>query len=139
MSDYGNRPDGTAKGKGYFGELINKDGDVVTEMTIGVNIDGQEVDIPLVHPFLTGSEINQILELEDGEQPPENLVRSAVDYAIYRKQSGLPVYATEDELGKIPLPKGVKQYKSALGLVTKERKQQRSNKAQPKGSALGLK
>lgn len=139
MSDYGNRPDGSAKGKGYFGELVNKDGDVVTEMTIGVNIDGQEVDIPLVHPFLSGSEINQILELQDGERPPESLVRSAVDYAVYRKQSGLPVYATEDELGKIPLPKGVKQYKSTLGLRTGERKHQQGSKLKPKGSALGLK
>jgi hypothetical protein len=40
--DYGNRPDGSAKGGGYFGELKRPDGGVSTEISVGVGIDGKE-------------------------------------------------------------------------------------------------
>lgn len=137
MSDYGERPDGSAKGKGYFGELVNKAGDVVTELTVGVNIDGQEVDIPLVHPFMSGEDINKILELGADEPIPKALVQGAVDFAIYRKQQGLPMYATAEEEGKIPVPKGVKSYKSTLGINSG--KSTTSKKSKTYTNALGVK
>lgn len=116
MSDYGSRPDGSKKGKGYFGELINKQGDVVTEMTVGVNIDGQEVDIPVVNPFMSGEDINTLLNLPEDKPIPNKLIRSAIDFALYRKQQGLSPYAQSSEEGTIPVPKGVKRYKSNLGV-----------------------
>ena len=42
------RPDGTFKGQGYYGEIPTKDGRVMTELTTGFEIDGEEVEIPLL-------------------------------------------------------------------------------------------
>jgi hypothetical protein len=54
--DYGNRPDGEKKGKGYFGEMKRPNGDVSTEISVGVGMDGKELEIPLIVPTLTKKE-----------------------------------------------------------------------------------
>jgi len=36
MADYGNRPDGSKKGRGYFGEIKRPDGAVSTELSVSV-------------------------------------------------------------------------------------------------------
>jgi hypothetical protein len=40
MADYGNRPDGSKKGRGYFGEIKRPDGAVSTELSVSVEFDG---------------------------------------------------------------------------------------------------
>jgi len=50
--DYGMRPDKTAKGSGYFGEIKRPDGNVMTEISIGVGLNGKETLIPLIVPTL---------------------------------------------------------------------------------------
>ncbi len=62
--DYGNRPDGSAKGMGFFGELKRPDGDVSTEISVGVGMDGKEMDIPLIVPTLTKKELNYLLSTD---------------------------------------------------------------------------
>lgn len=89
---YGLRPDGTAKGTGYLGELKRPDGNVMTEYTIGVNIAGKEMNIPSVVPTLSEDEKNTLLTLKDGEKVPESIVQKAVDHAKKRMAEGLSVY-----------------------------------------------
>lgn len=85
-SGYGNRPDGTRKGKGYLGELKLPTGGVATEYSIGVEMEGQEVQIPTIVPTLTKGEINMLVTdiIPNGKKVPEEIVRKAVQHARRR-------------------------------------------------------
>lgn len=91
---YGLRNDGTQKGKGYFGELKRPDGKVSTELSIGVNFDGKEEEIPLLVPTLTTDEINYLLN--DGK-PTATIKNKAVEHAKKRKSEGKSPFADEPE------------------------------------------
>lgn len=92
---YGTRPDGTFKGPGFLGELKSASGDVMTEYSIGVNIDGAEMEIPTIVPTLTKKQINSILET--GEVS-DDIVQKAVEHARKRiKQGKNPFFGPEDE------------------------------------------
>lgn len=94
---YGLRPDGTAKGKGYLGELKRPDGGVMTEYSVGVEIDGKEMDIPTLVPTLTKKEVETLLKLKVGKQPPKSIVDKAYDHAMKRLAEGKDVFAGPDE------------------------------------------
>ena len=89
---YGFRPDGTAKGEGYLGVLKRPDGGVMTEYSVGVNINGKEMDIPSIVPTLNKDEVNQILNLKDGELPSDAIIAKATSFAEDRIAKGLPVF-----------------------------------------------
>lgn len=89
---YGNRPDGTPKGKGYFGELRRPDGKVSTELSVGVNVDGEDMEIPLLVPTLEREEID--LLLNDGI-PTKRIMNKAIKHALERKKQGLSPFAQE--------------------------------------------
>lgn len=96
---YGNRPDKTKKGLGYFGELERPDGTgVMTEYSIGVPIHGEEMDVPTLVPTLTPDEIRLILHMQDGEDMPRSIVHKAIDHAHQRLSEGKPIFATEEDL-----------------------------------------
>jgi hypothetical protein len=96
---YGNRPDKTKKGLGYFGELERPDGTgVMTEYSIGVPINGEEMDVPTLIPTLTLDEIRLILHLQEGEDMPRSIVHKAIDHAHQRLSEGKPIFATEEDL-----------------------------------------
>jgi hypothetical protein len=96
---YGNRPDKTKKGLGYFGELERPDGTgVMTEYSIGVPINGEEMDVPTLVPTLTPDEIRLILHLQEGEDMPRSIVHKAIDHAHQRLSEGKPIFATEEDL-----------------------------------------
>jgi hypothetical protein len=88
------RTDGTQKGLGYFGALKRPDGQTSTELSIGVNIDGKEVEIPSLVPSLSREEIDHLLR---GGAPTPQIVQKAADFAAQRMKSGLPVFAAPDE------------------------------------------
>ncbi len=95
---YGTRPDGTFKGPGFLGELKRPDGGISTELSIGVNIDGKEIDIPLLVPTLTKEEIEHLLE---GKELTDAIVDKAVKHAVKRRKEGRsPFYGEEDEPAK---------------------------------------
>lgn len=98
-ANFGNRTDGTAKGMGYFGALKRPDGDISTELSVGVNIDGKEMEIPLLVPGLTKAEIQHLLE--DGE-PTDAIVGKAVFHAQKRLAAGLSPFAGPDEQASMP-------------------------------------
>ena len=93
VNKYGKRPDGTQKGPGFLGELKRPDGDISTELSIGVGFDGKETLIPLIVPTLSGPEIDTLLNLKKGEKPPKEIVDKAIDHAKSRMSKGLSPFA----------------------------------------------
>jgi len=102
-STYGTRPDGSQKGAGYFGLLKRPNGDISTELSIGVGIGGKEVDIPTLVPGLTKQEINYLLTTEPNPRGlPESIVRKAVDHAKMRMAMGKSPFAEPGEQVELP-------------------------------------
>ncbi|HWU35466.1 MAG TPA: hypothetical protein VN023_09560 [Methylovorus sp.] len=96
-NNWGSRPDGSQKGNGFLGVLKRPDGGVMTEYSVGVNINGKEMDIPTLVPTLSKSEINILLNSKDGEKIPESIIKKAEDHAKKRIKEGKPVFATASE------------------------------------------
>jgi len=86
---YGLRLDGTPKGSGFLGELKRPDGGISTELSIGVEVDGKEVEIPALVPTLTPEEV-QVL-LNDGMT--DEIVSKARAHATERIKQGLSPFA----------------------------------------------
>lgn len=96
------RPDGSLKGQGFLGELPMTDGSgkVATEMTVGVGIGGEEMDIPLIVPTLTKEELDFITsgnDVDDSTDFGRGIMKKAVDHALERKKQGKPAYRLPDE------------------------------------------
>lgn len=94
---YGNRADGTPKGTGFLGELKRPDGKVSTELSIGVNIDGKDVEIPSLVPGLTADEKNSLLNLKEGEKPSQAIIDKATAHAKERIDAGKSPFADNSE------------------------------------------
>jgi hypothetical protein len=85
------RRDGSVKSsEGYLGPQTNKhDGKIMTELSIGVEIDGREVEIPAMVPTLTQSEIEILRNIRVGIDPiPRSIQQKAVDHAMPLLNSG---------------------------------------------------
>ena len=61
IPNWGLRQNGTPKGQGWLGPMQRLGGGVSSELTVGVNINGKEVDIPSMVPTLNKEEINYLL------------------------------------------------------------------------------
>lgn len=90
---YGKRVDGTNKGPGYFGELdmTDESGNVATEISIGVNIGGKEVEIPTLVPTLSSPEKAWLLgggDPKDRSAIAESIVKKSVAHAKKRISDG---------------------------------------------------
>jgi hypothetical protein len=94
---YGIRSDGTPKGRGFLGELKRPDGKFSTEISIGVNFDGKEREIPSLVPTLDKSEIKHLLS---GKKPTDQIVKKAVDHARSRIGENLSPFYVDDEDSK---------------------------------------
>lgn len=90
--NYGLRPDGTAKGTGYFGELKMQDGsdNVATEISVGIEVDGKEILVPTLVPTLSEEEKAYLLK---GGKPTDEIVRKAADHAMSRIKIGKSPFA----------------------------------------------
>jgi len=100
--DYGSRPDGTKKGRGFLGEMQRPDGDVSTEISAGFEIDGKEMDIPLMVPGLTKKELDYLLNADtEGEDffknMPDSIPEKAIDHAKKRMKEGKSVFYVDGE------------------------------------------
>lgn len=100
MSDYGKRANGTAKGRGFFGELKTKDGQVMTELGSNSDVDGEDLHYPLINPSLTRAEIDH---LTSGGDPTPEMHDKSIRHALDRKAAGKNPFASDDE-DLIPLP-----------------------------------
>jgi len=105
--NYGERADGTAKGFGYFGELQRPDGSVSTEISIGVGIDGKEVEIPLIVPTLDKRELDWLLRNDPQEKGyfdkmPPSILDKAYEHAVQRMKAGKSPFASEADIEEPP-------------------------------------
>lgn len=96
--NWGKRTDGTQKGNGYLGVLKRPDGGVSTEISVGVNLDGKEMDIPSLVPTLDQKEqaylLNNKLSPSLWKTPiGQRIMQKAVDHAKSRIASGKSPYA----------------------------------------------
>lgn len=88
----GFRPDGNRKGDGWLGSKAVPGG-YSTEISVGVNIGGKEVLIPLIIPTTTDEEIKIMAAAKSPQEIPEDLVKKAVEHAVQRiKQGESPFY-----------------------------------------------
>lgn len=104
------RPDGTRKGKGFYGNLPNKNGNISSELSIssGDIEDGKDVLIPTLIPGLNKSEIDYLLSNKYNPQSRKGMddiiSRKAIDFARSRKQQGFPYFAHDIEEGAFKMP-----------------------------------
>lgn len=99
---YGPRADGTEKGSGYFGELKATDGNVMTEYSIGVDLEGKQREIPTIVPTLTKAELDQVLSLRPTDQIPKPIIDKAVEHARKRIADGKDPFAQPGEQTRRP-------------------------------------
>jgi hypothetical protein len=93
-SAWGKRVDGSNKGAGWLGVLRRPDGNVSTELSVGVNIDGKEREIPLLVPTLSRSEVQQVLA---SDKTPPAVLDKAVAFARQRIAAGQDPFASAAE------------------------------------------
>ena len=91
---FGKRADGTNKGTGFLGVLNRPDGSVSTEISIGVNLGGREVEIPTLVPTLAPQEVQHLLA---GGKPTPAIVDKAVAFARQRMAQGKSPFAQPGE------------------------------------------
>lgn len=95
---YGNRPDGTPKGKGFLGVQKSKSGKDMTEYSVGININGKERDVPTLVPGLTKKELDYLKTEPDlSKRTPMNdaIIKKAEAHARKRLKEGKSVFADE--------------------------------------------
>ena len=88
------RADGTQKGPGFLGTLKRPDGKVSTELSIGVNIDGKETEIPTLVPTLTEEEREHLI---NGGGVTERIAKKAVAHAKKRIAEGKSPFKEANE------------------------------------------
>jgi GH24 family phage-related lysozyme (muramidase) len=77
------RVDGSKKGNGFLGALKRPDGKVSTEISVGVNINGKETEIPTLVPTLTKEEVNYLLT--NDIKNPKSLFDTPIGKSILNK------------------------------------------------------
>ena len=99
------RVDGKQKSEtGFLGPIPNTaTGKTMTEVSMGIEIDGEEVLIPLLVPSLTEEEIKimQNMEIEGNiENVPQSIKDKAIEHAIQRmKENKNPFYNNDKAEG----------------------------------------
>ena len=97
VNSFGKRPDGSAKGGGFLGVLKRPDGGFSTEISVGVQINGTEMEIPTLVPTLTRDEVNTLLSTTNPKDIPDGIVAKAIDFANKRMAEGKSVFADSGE------------------------------------------
>jgi hypothetical protein len=104
-SSWGKRPDGSQKGAGFFGVLKRPDGGISTEISVGLPINGKEMDVPTLVPTLTEDEKNWLLTHDIKDKIPESIMKKAKAHAEERIKAGKSPFASpEEEPKKVMTP-----------------------------------
>lgn len=98
----GKRQDGSEKGTGWLGVMKRPDGGISTEISMGTNINGKEVEVPLMVPTLDRKEIKYLLETPVESKAfmknmPETIIKKAVEHANMRMSNGKSPFKMADE------------------------------------------
>lgn len=73
------------KGPGFLGTLQRPDGDISTELSVGINLDGKEIEVPALVPTLEQNEIDYLL---GGGEPTDAIIGKAAEHARMRIGEG---------------------------------------------------
>jgi hypothetical protein len=97
-TNWSKRADGSDKGNGWLGLMNRPDGKVSSEISIGVNLGGKEVEIPTMVPTLDKNEVNYLLQNPVGPEMfkttmGRKIMQKAVDHARRRMSGGLSPFA----------------------------------------------
>ena len=96
MPDYGKRADGSPKGPGWLGEIALPKGGVATEYTVGTEIGGKEMDIPMLIPGLSEKELKDLISIIANESDiPDSLFLKAKAHAESKVKQGKSVFYEE--------------------------------------------
>lgn len=91
------QPGGAPKGLGYLGPLARPDGGVMSEFSIGTDVNGQETEIPAIVPTLSHDDVAAILKMKEGDQLPPGVAEKATAFAQTRLAAGKSVFAGPGE------------------------------------------
>jgi len=94
------RQDGSVKGPGWLGPYKNPKGQMVTEYSLGVELDGKELDIPSLVPGLTPQEIREVVL----GKVSKSVTDKAVAHARQRIKENKSVWADENDYKKFMSP-----------------------------------
>jgi hypothetical protein len=103
-SQWNKRQDGTDKGNGWLGLLRRPDGSVSSEISVGMEINGKETELPLLVPTLTKDEVQKVLALPLDEKLfkslPPAVKSKAIAFAEQRIAEGKSPFASPAESPK---------------------------------------
>ena len=99
------RQDGSVKGPGWLGPYKNPKGQIVTEYSLGVELDGKELDIPSLVPGLTPQEIREVVL----GKVSKSVTDKAVAHARQRIKENKSVWADENDYKRFMSPPKVKR------------------------------
>jgi GH24 family phage-related lysozyme (muramidase) len=92
------RIDGTKKSmRGYLGPIENSRGQIMTELSIGVEMDGKEILIPTLVPTLNDQDIQVLQNLSDDAPIPESIIKKAVVHAQERMKENKDAFYQDGE------------------------------------------
>ena len=91
------RQDGSPKSQiGFLGPILNNDGEIMTEFSTDMEVDGNKIEIPSLVPTLTEEEVEYIKNMKGGagfnikEIPMEmTIINKARQHAMERLQAGM--------------------------------------------------
>lgn len=92
------------KGTGAKGviDMTDGSGNVMTELSVGVNIDGKNVEIPAIVPDLNSDEM-EYLKAGGDPRTSQSIMKKAIDSATARMANGQSPFFANSETPKAPL------------------------------------
>jgi len=95
--DYGKRPDGSKKGKGWLGVIDLGDGNVATEYSTqsdAVQVGKKRIDFPTLVPTLTPEDVERLKKVITGKGAiPEDIMQKAIEHARKQLAEGKSVFS----------------------------------------------
>ena len=107
------RPDGSPKGSGWLGTQKNSKGEDVSEYSVGVEIDGEEMDIPTLVPGMTDADKKEVVSsTEQGRFPSDDVIGKAVSHAKKQIEAGESPFNEPDESVNTPSKRKAQRYEA---------------------------
>ena len=96
------RSDGSKKSaQGFLGPVKNNvEGGTMTEVSVGMEINGQEMEVPTMVPSLTKEEIETLANMKlegNAKNIPESIIMKAKQHALQRIEQGLSPFYQDGE------------------------------------------
>jgi hypothetical protein len=96
------RSDGSKKSaQGFLGPVKNNvEGGTMTEVSVGMEINGQEMEVPTMVPTLTKKEIETLANMQlegNAKNIPESIIMKAKQHALQRIEQGLSPFYQDGE------------------------------------------